>query len=251
MLAMLQATPNRQKNITAYTMKIKSNQSSVTIALAICLSFSLLSGKIEQPRHVFCAEDFQKAKALALEEHLPVLVVRTDLESRCGWTDRFTSQMFNEYRSVAVIVVLQSSTWENAPAYVRRNVHSDKLGSTIPRVGLFNADLNKTLMAVPYAELKDNNSEVTHQLRRKMRQYTAETRANRTAIPTGPDAPSQRTWTDVQGRTILATMRRFNTESVRLQRDDGMFFTIALETLSPQDRQYLMTYQDTRYYGDW
>lgn len=35
MLAMLQATPNGQKNITTYTMKIKYNRSSVAIALAI------------------------------------------------------------------------------------------------------------------------------------------------------------------------------------------------------------------------
>ena len=48
-----------------------------------------------------------------------------------------------------------------------------------------------------------------------------------------------RTWTDTQGRTIQARMTEGTETTVTVRRDDGRIFTLELEKLSTDDRDYV------------
>jgi len=60
----------------------------------------------------------------------------------------------------------------------------------------------------------------------------------------GPTAPELRTWTNLQGRTMQAKLRRFNHEAVEILRADDMSFSIPLKRLSEADLEYLKLYRN-------
>jgi hypothetical protein len=52
-----------------------------------------------------------------------------------------------------------------------------------------------------------------------------------------------RTWTDVDGRSIVATALGKTEGEVRIRREDGMIFTIPLARLSEEDRRWLASWE--------
>lgn len=56
----------------------------------------------------------------------------------------------------------------------------------------------------------------------------------------------ERTFTDTAGRTLVAELKSATDDAVTVRRKDGRIFTIAMETLSEEDRSYVRTWRAGR-----
>jgi hypothetical protein len=139
------------------------SETSGAVAFDRKANAQLLEGRIAFPRDTFHVDFLAAAQDKARSQKKPIAIILTDKDTTCGLCLRATGLMADSLRSRAVLVYARNS--ESLPKAVASEFSAR--GKYIPKVVLFDAELEEFYGLVTYEEVKAEGDRPLRALKRK------------------------------------------------------------------------------------
>jgi hypothetical protein len=226
------------------------NHSALAIVFLL-MSGSLFGADFDPPSEAFSGSEVAEAMEQAKADQRAILLMYYDYtDGQASWKRR-SMDVLEDLESSCIVVYVDTKEFKGLPRKARRELSSDKLGSTYPRAVVMDANLDNLLFPIPQkdwaysfdATMKDAK-QAALSYRRELRKR-ADRREAKVAEANIPDAPTERIWTDIQGRTLRATLNFIEPGAINVTRDNGLAATILLDQLSEADHTYLEAYANS------
>ena len=135
--------------------------------LILLLTSTVCIGKIKLPSDCFKISELTEAKKESKEKNKPLAFVYTDKNSTCGLCVRATDIIIDELDSPTVLVYLESKA--KAPKQVSAAL--SKKGQYIPKVVVFDTELQKEIGLVIYEDIEEDGDKALRPLKKEIHKH--------------------------------------------------------------------------------
>ncbi len=190
------------------------------------------------PRGSFTAEEYEAAKAEAIESGKPIAIVTTELKSSCPKCLNGNEQVFKEMKSDYVLVINDSNTKGKLPKQVEQNtypIYTSK-GNIIPIVAVLSPSDDKLLGGLCYKQISGDGKKAFKTLETEIAEKMVDQPVAEKA-PAATPSSGMRDWTNTEGKTIKAEAISSTETSVTLKLESGKVVDYPMEKLSEESRK--------------
>lgn len=132
---------------------MKNHVASTLAALLLTfLSSSAVSAKFALPDYVYTASQLKEAQEKAKSSRQPLTFVGSNKNTTCPLTTAASEDVFAGLKDYSTVVYVEQGDLDSLPAPVSNALDSEDAGQHIPKTAVLNADMDKVIAILPYAE---------------------------------------------------------------------------------------------------
>ena len=212
------------------------------ILLFLAVALPLLADNSKPPRGSFLSSQFDEARAAAEAQGKALVYIETDSKSSCPKVHWGTSEAYSALKRDYILVVEDNAFAEctDVACMNAAITKTAKIGNFTPRITVVEPAKLEFITGVDYGVMSNNkrwDKELDEKVAAVLKPLAAANAAQTAAAP--PKVETPRDWTNIEGKTIRATLVEKKDKSVMLKLESGKTVEYPLDKLSAESKAML------------